>query len=1331
MTSLLRTREPLLVDLPLQTLLQPRLPPLAPRKTEPENSDTSEDEDVEDDSFGPFEPDSPLADALPSVLTGFDGLLDQHDGSTLDRPTWLEQLSSRVLSMDCVMGLSGRPTGSPTNPDDRDEAHYGETRAVLGCENGSLWIFAGYAYSQQQQQPRRTSSATASPSQKRRQRPVSGAGWSALLAESAEEDHLSSPSSKKSPPLGHARKVPISARHNRKASATVSVSGHEVSTVHGHDSADKRRASQLPAIAASSDVSPVTLACTRSREETDSSAIERTTSNASLLSARPEGPCSPHSEHDDEQEWIQEVVQGEATQQTLLERPSGAHRRYSASRSAILSDAIASFEVPLPLSLEPVIEISLASDRRRSPAIVQVEIIEGAASHTASGYETEAMRDRSIVCMTRAGDVYLLSLLDGRCISRFELETADAESPSRHWTGFQIINIVGNPVLVAHHAESRSKLPLINLRSSKSDTALEIQQDLVCAPLILTVSGSYRLICATQNHQLLMYWLYADEHSVLRLANPPPVDLTIASVVPAITMLKASQDELIIAHKDGFQVCRWDDGQLVPARAFRAQLIRQLDASQDGNIAAQVAGYSKLLRRADETYAYIPASEAILSSAQTVCQGLMPGILALLVWQKTRASAKLRLVSWNSDGTSSTASETELWSRTSQQIRRLRCTYAVLVSRERLCSTYSNGDVHLSPIARPDAGITFPRALRSGASALLLVKRQGISEVVIAGSMLGQVVAWTCEPPTCIFDQRIGALPCIGLVATDEGVTARFADGVESDLRWQGSDGMPSLQMGDRRRASSSLTYQRPALMLHPFLGTASVNLRGFADEQGQSQAWSTRLLRQILQTYLRSVSDRVARALIKLMPGMVMPATSMCCRTRAVSMRTLERTGKRIWCLSAEMTAYLQLCFCTLCYLVIDRSDVAELSQVLSEHAMTLHPSVGADYKPPSLSVLAEYWLDQDDAINKAARLLMDVHIAALPRAARIDLTTSLHIPYISSEQFDEAVRHSDLPRSVLVLGLVAVADASVVSNGSLRNLAHAIAMLLRHATPPLLQSLAVEMAIRGFTLWQAHIDAVAIVHALVHLASASKDPALVEMRKAARQAILRIAQLNTALFVTTIVNDLKSSASDITSQNAAMQLIAFIVRREPEILLSSIPRLIEGIVKCLDPFSNTKRGNFLQSATLVLSDIVDAYAVVDFYPEGQRLAVGSAEGAVIVYDLKTATRLHVLENHRRAVAACSFSPDGYRLVSASLLEGKVVVWKMAYGLMGLFSFGTPSRQNSSTISEPYKSFDFNIPEPISPASKLEARQVATFEWPAPRTARLKIGQSTFTFAC
>ena len=102
-------------------------------------------------------------------------------------------------------------------------------------------------------------------------------------------------------------------------------------------------------------------------------------------------------------------------------------------------------------------------------------------------------------------------------------------------------------------------------------------------------------------------------------------------------------------------------------------------------------------------------------------------------------------------------------------------------------------------------------------------------------------------------------------------------------------------------------------------------------------------------------------------------------------------------------------------------------------------------------------------------------------------------------------------------------------------------------------------------------------------------------------------------------------------------------------------------------------------------------SFPTVDFQKQTQRLALGTNEGAVIMYDLKTATRLYVLEGHKKRTTAISFSPDGRRLVTASLDDSMVLVWKVGSSFSSFFNPGAPPRQGGSG-SEAYKSLPFNV---------------------------------------
>lgn len=93
------------------------------------------------------------------------------------------------------------------------------------------------------------------------------------------------------------------------------------------------------------------------------------------------------------------------------------------------------------------------------------------------------------------------------------------------------------------------------------------------------------------------------------------------------------------------------------------------------------------------------------------------------------------------------------------------------------------------------------------------------------------------------------------------------------------------------------------------------------------------------------------------------------------------------------------------------------------------------------------------------------------------------------------------------------------------------------------------------------------------------------------------------------------------------------------------------------------------------------------------QRLAVGGSDGAVVMYDLKTAIRLYVLEGHKKAISACSFSPDGRRLLTLSIEESVALVWKVGSSFASFFNPGAPPRQGHGD-SQPFKTISYNVGE-------------------------------------
>lgn len=69
-----------------------------------------------------------------------------------------------------------------------------------------------------------------------------------------------------------------------------------------------------------------------------------------------------------------------------------------------------------------------------------------------------------------------------------------------------------------------------------------------------------------------------------------------------------------------------------------------------------------------------------------------------------------------------------------------------------------------------------------------------------------------------------------------------------------------------------------------------------------------------------------------------------------------------------------------------------------------------------------------------------------------------------------------------------------------------------------------------------------------------------------------------------------------------------------------------------------------------------------LDWSPDGRLIASAAQEPAIIVWDALTGERLRVLEGHRRAVRAVAFSPDG-RLLASAGVDGTARLWSAASG--------------------------------------------------------------------
>ncbi|KAJ6515899.1 hypothetical protein C8R45DRAFT_222526 [Mycena sanguinolenta] len=539
-----------------------------------------------------------------------------------------------------------------------------------------------------------------------------------------------------------------------------------------------------------------------------------------------------------------------------------------------------------------------------------------------------------------------------------------------------------------------------------------------------------------------------------------------------------------------------------------------------------------------------------------------------------------------------------------------------------------------------------------------------------------------------------------------------------------------------------------PNAMLKPFAGrtldcgsTVSLDLERFITESTTTARLISTSRSQTKAIY--SALDRLKLVLSTLLtPGLNSDVDGLCREKLGVPVSTVHagfssggssclyngNHSRDPWTISGDVSAARALSITAVLRALGLFDELAETaSTVCAFYATSLAGVVGPPYQPPSLTYLARRWFDSSNELRQAARFLFDASVARLPddQASAITEHWQHYLPCLQSTT-DRELMPAAL--ALFLCGQIAIEKYSLISSSALTDISKSIALYL-HDEQSLYRVLAIDLCSRGFHIWQHYIDAMEILRALFTLATSSRKETISAQNAGpqARLAVLQIASNNTALFMTTLALDILNPLG-VDHRKSVMQILAFLIRKRPLVLYPNLPRLMEAVVKSLDPNSTVHRDAILDTATEILGHVVKTFPTVDFHMATQRLAVGTSEGAIVMYDLKTAIRLYVLEGHKKRISACSFSPDGRRLVTTSLEESVVLVWKVGSSLSSFFNPGAPPRQGHGG-SEPFKTLSFNVGDEAN-MTTAESLTLMRFEWAAERSVRLRIRESTLTFS-
>ncbi|KAH9480388.1 WD repeat-containing protein 7 [Psilocybe cubensis] len=434
------------------------------------------------------------------------------------------------------------------------------------------------------------------------------------------------------------------------------------------------------------------------------------------------------------------------------------------------------------------------------------------------------------------------------------------------------------------------------------------------------------------------------------------------------------------------------------------------------------------------------------------------------------------------------------------------------------------------------------------------------------------------------------------------------------------------------------------------------------------------------------------------------------------------------VWRISSVLTASRALAIIAVLRAMSLFEDLTEgATTVISFYSASLSTCVGSQFKVPSLEFLGKLWFEASNELRQPIRTLFNATVSNMTDEESIAITEKWQ-HCVPSLQPDAEKETESAALALFICGSIASEKFTLLSPSALTDISKSISLYLTDEKS-VYRILAVDLCSRGFNVWQHYIDAMDILRSLFDLAtSVRKDSISVQnIGTQARLAVLSIASNNMPLFMGTLCLDILSPPS-VEHQRSVLQILAFLIRKRPYILQPSLPRLMEAVVKSLDPNSTSNREVVLDTATEIIGYVVKTYPSVDFHMATQRLAVGTNEGAVVMYDCKNAIRLYVLEGHKKPITACSFSPDGRRLITISLKDSSVLVWKVGSSFASFFNPGAPPRQGHGG-SQPFKTLNFNIGSEAD-MTTAETLELVRIEWIADRSVRVKIRQSVMTFS-
>eukprot|EP00041_Stephanoeca_diplocostata_P034810 m.1205734 g.1205734 ORF g.1205734 m.1205734 type:complete len:1393 (-) comp24584_c0_seq1:316-4494(-) len=381
------------------------------------------------------------------------------------------------------------------------------------------------------------------------------------------------------------------------------------------------------------------------------------------------------------------------------------------------------------------------------------------------------------------------------------------------------------------------------------------------------------------------------------------------------------------------------------------------------------------------------------------------------------------------------------------------------------------------------------------------------------------------------------------------------------------------------------------------------------------------------------------------------------------------EDQGTRRWCASSHVST-VHLLGTTALLHALHRT---EPTKALEHHWLavmadfTNHTTVTQThaYKKPALLRLVLLWEHWQHDVQRVARAQLQVQLNSMTPAMRETVVqwASTRIP---SSVRDHV--HEDKLAAVVLLGIIAHAHRGALKGNSeiTKRMAHALTEIVENDKAGAKhRAAAAEVLGQAYDTLKHYCDLSSVFLTLTELASTASTSGVGAVPL---HALKNLASNNIHQFVDAINTQIFVMAgTTFRGHNSMLKVLRMLVKTHPSLLSPELSKIVDVIVRCFDPGTPKIRESCFKSAMGVLHEMCQAYATMGMFEA--RLAVGTDEGFVNIYDLKSATRWQSLPAHPSPVTSISFSMDGRMLASFSVFEKAIKVWHVVGSFFGMLS--------------------------------------------------------------